>query len=258
MELDYLLLLFAIGFLGSFLSGMVGIGGAIVKYPLLLTIPPLFGFQRLTAHEVSGISALDVLFVSIAGVLGFRKGGYLDRSLILTMGFSMLIGSSVGSLGSQYLSENQINIVYGLLALLATIMMFLPKKDVDDRPQNQISFNKSLAAGLAFAVGISSGIVGVGGGFLLIPIMLHILRIPTRITIASSLAITFISSIASSIGKITTGQMQYLPAIILILAGVIAAPLGAKVSTKINTKLIENILAAFILSSTIRIWMDLL
>ncbi|MDN4491946.1 sulfite exporter TauE/SafE family protein [Ureibacillus aquaedulcis] len=258
MEFYYVLLLFILGFIGSFLSGMLGIGGAIVKYPLLLMIPPLFGYHALTAHEISGISALDVLFVSIAGVLGYRNGGYLNKSLIAVMGSVVLIGSLLGSFGSEYLTETQVNIVYGFLALIAAIMMFIPKKQTDESDIEQVTFNKPLAGILAFFVGIGSGIVGAGGGFLLVPIMLLILRIPTRMAIASSLAITFISSIAGSIGKISTGQVEYLPAVIIIVAGLIAAPIGAKLSTKLNTKVLEGILAALILGVAVKIWIDIL
>lgn len=258
MDIYYVLVLFGIGFIGSFLSGMLGIGGAIVKYPLLLMVPPLFGLHGLTAHEVSGISALDVLFVSIAGVLGFRKSGYLNKPLIISMGISISIGTLMGSFGSQQLTENQVNTVYGILALLAAIMMFIPKKEMNDIPLDEIKFNKPLAVVLSFVVGISSGIVGAGGGFLLIPIMLLILHIPTRMAIASSLAITVISSVAGSIGKITTGQVEYLPAIIIIIAGLLAAPIGAKVSTKMNTKVLENILAVLILITAVKIWIDIL
>lgn len=253
-----MILLFITGFIGSFLSGMLGIGGAIVKYPMLLMIPPLFGFEALTAHEVSGISALDVLFVSIAGVIGFRNGGYLNKSLITVMGISILFGTFLGSFGSQYFTEAQVNLVYGILALLAAIMMFIPKKKIDDIQLEQVTYNKTLAASLAFVVGIGSGIVGAGGGFLLIPIMLLILRIPTRMAIASSLAITFISSIAGSIGKISTGQVEYFTAIIVIMAGLIATPIGAKVSKRMNTKILQSILAVLILATAIKVWLDIL
>ncbi|PYF08304.1 sulfite exporter TauE/SafE family protein [Ureibacillus chungkukjangi] len=258
MEFYYVVLLFTLGFIGSFLSGMLGIGGAIVKYPMLLMIPPVFGFEALTAHEVSGISALDVLFVSIAGVLGYRSGGYLNKSLIIVMGSSVLVGSLIGSFDSELLTETQVNIVYGILALLAAIMMFIPKKQLDESHIEQVTFNKPLATILAFLVGIGSGIVGAGGGFLLIPIMLLILRIPTRMAIASSLAITFISAVAGSIGKITTGQVEYLPTLIIVIAGLMAAPIGAKVSTKLNTKVLENILAILILGTAVKIWIDIL
>lgn len=258
VDIMYILVLFAIGLTGSFVSGMLGIGGAIVKYPLLLFVPPLFGFTAFTAHEVSGISALDVFFVSIAGVLAFKNGGYLNKKLIAIMGTAVLFGTLIGSFGSDHLSEATVNIVYGVLALLAAIMMLIPKKQIDDIPLDQVKFNAPLAAILAFFVGIGSGIVGAGGGFLLIPIMLLILRIPTRMTIASSLAVTFISSIAGSFGKIVTGQIDYLPAVIVIIAGLIAAPIGAKVSKKMNTKLLQLFLAVLILVTAIKIWADIL
>ena len=61
---------------------------------------PLFGFAAFTAHEVSGISAVQVLFASIAGVWAYRKGGYLNKQLIIYMGGAILIGSLIGSYGS--------------------------------------------------------------------------------------------------------------------------------------------------------------
>ena len=77
-------------------------------------------------------------------------------------------------------------------------------------------------------------------------------------TITSSLAITFISSIAGSIGKITTGQVEYLPAIIVIIAGLTAAPIDTKISKKIDTKVLRAILAVLILGTAIKIWIDIL
>ncbi|NEU32389.1 sulfite exporter TauE/SafE family protein [bacterium LRH843] len=258
MELTFILVVFALGFIGSFLSGMLGVGGSIIKYPMLLYIPPLFGLTAFTAHEVSGISAVQVMFASIAGVWAYRKGGFLNRNLILYMGGAILIGSLVGSYGSSFLSESAVNIVYGMLAVIASVMMFIPKKQVDNKPVDQVIFHKPLAAILAFIVGISSGIVGAAGGFLLVPIMLTVLHIPTRMTIATSLAITFISSIGSSAGKLMTGQVDYVPAVIMIIASVIAAPLGAKAGKMMNTKVLQLILALMIAGTAFKIWIDLL
>ncbi|AWI11074.1 sulfite exporter TauE/SafE family protein [Caldibacillus sp. 210928-DFI.2.22] len=258
MVLTFIIVIFAIGFIGSFLSGMLGVGGSIIKYPMLLYIPPLFGIVAFTAHEVSGISAIQVLFASIAGVWGYRKGGYLNKQLIVYMGGAILIGSLIGSYGSSLLSEQAVNVVYGILALVAAVMMFIPKKLVEDMPLNEVTFNKPLAAILALVVGIVSGIVGAAGGFLLVPIMLTVLHIPTRMTIATSLAITFISSIGSSIGKLITGQVDYLPAIIMIIASIIAAPLGTKVGKKMNTKILQFILAIMIAGTAIKLWIDIL
>ncbi|MCA1202021.1 sulfite exporter TauE/SafE family protein [Priestia flexa] len=258
MDLWFVTVIFLIGFIGSYLSGMLGIGGSIIKYPMLLYIPPILGLTAFSAHEVSGISAVQVFFATIGGVWAYRKGGYLNKNLILYMGASILIGSFIGGFGSQMMSEEGINFVYGILALVAAIMMFVPKKGIDDLPLDQVTFNKWLAAGLAFIVGVGSGIVGAAGAFLLVPIMLVVLKIPTRMTIASSLAITFISSIGATVGKVTTGQVDYGPALIMVIASLIASPLGAKAGKKINTKVLQIALALLILATAIKIWIDIL
>lgn len=255
-SLIFIIVIFLIGFFGSFISGMVGIGGSIIKYPLLLYIPGLLGLSTFTSHEVSGISAIQVFFATIGGVWAYRKGGYLNKNLIIYMGTSILLGSFIGGYGSQFMSAGGVNVVYGVLATIATIMMFIPKKGLDDIPLDQVTFNKGLAASLAFIVGIGAGIVGAAGAFILVPIMLVVLKIPTRMTIATSLAITFISSIGSTAGKILTGQILYVPALIMIVASLIAAPLGAKAGQKMNTKILQWILAILILGTAVKIWLD--
>lgn len=258
MDYGFIITIFLIGFLGSYISGMLGIGGSIIKYPMLLYIPPLMGYAAFTAHEVSGISAVQVFFATISGVWAYRKGGYLNKQLILYMGGSILIGSFIGGYGSKLLSEGGINVVYGILALIAAIMMFIPKKGIDDIPFDQVTFNKGLAAGLSLVVGIGAGIVGAAGAFLLVPIMLVVLKIPTRMTIASSLAITFISSIGATIGKVTTGQVEYFPAFIMVIASIIASPLGAVAGKKVNTKVLQVVLALLIVATAGKIWIDIL
>ncbi|TCP52675.1 hypothetical protein EV586_10849 [Tumebacillus sp. BK434] len=259
MDLSYILTLFLIGFVGSFLSGLVGIGGSIIKYPMLLYIPPLVGITAFTAHEVSGISAVQVFFATLAGVWALRKDKVINYKLVGYMGASVIAGSFLGAYGGQYLSGSSINLVYGVLATIAAVMMLLPKaKGLDDMPLDQVTFNRSLAVVFAFAVGVASGIVGAAGAFILVPIMLLVLKIPTRMTVASSLAITFLSSIGSTAGKVLAGDVLLWPSVIMIIASVLAAPLGAKLSTKLNTKLLQAILAALIFGTAIKIWTDLL
>ncbi|WHX68957.1 sulfite exporter TauE/SafE family protein [Peribacillus frigoritolerans] len=254
MDITFIITIFLIGFIGSYVSGMLGIGGSIINYPMLLFIPPIFGLAAFSAHDVTGISAVQVLFASIGGIWSYRNSGHLNKTLILYMGISVLIGSVVGSFGSQTMSENGVNIVYGILALIAAVMMFIPKKGIDDIPVDQVTFNKWLAAILALIVGLGAGIVGAGGGFLLVPIMLIVLRIPTRVTIASSLAITFISSIGATAGKISTGQVDFYPALIMVVASLIASPIGAMAGKKMNVKVLQVILALLILAMAVKTW----
>ncbi|QZA32817.1 sulfite exporter TauE/SafE family protein [Hydrogenibacillus sp. N12] len=250
--------LFLIGFVGSFISGLVGIGGSIVKYPMLLYIPPLLGVGSFTAHEVSGISAVQVFFATLSGVFALRKEKVLNKPLIATMGLAIIIGSFVGAFGGKFLSGDAINFVYAVLATIAAVMMFVPKKGLDDVPLEQVTFSRPLAAVSAFLVGVASGIVGAAGAFILVPVMLLVLKIPTRMTIATSLAVTFISSIGSTVGKVLAGDVLFWPSVIMIVASVLAAPIGARLSTKVNTKVLQGILAVLIVATAVKIWSDML
>ncbi|MCM3271944.1 sulfite exporter TauE/SafE family protein [Paenibacillus elgii] len=258
MDVAWMLILFAIGFLGSFISGMVGIGGSIINYPMLLFVPPALGFVAFTAQEVSAISAVQVFFASLMGMLVFRKGGLLHKQLVLYMGISIILGSFLGSFISNSLPSAVINTVYAVLALIAAIMMFLPKRGSDSQDVAQVVFSKPLAVALAFIIGTVSGIVGAAGAFITVPVMLVVLKIPTRIAIASSLAITFLSSIGSTTGKLMGGHMLLLPSFVLVVASLIASPIGAKLSKRINTKVLQWILAVLITATVIKIWISIL
>lgn len=260
MEFDFgwIITLFAIGFLGSFISGMVGIGGSIIKYPMLLYIPPALGFVAFTAQEVSAISAVQVFFATLAGIFAYRKGGLINKRLVLYMGIPIVVGSFIGGYGSQFLPDSAINLTYAVLALIAAIMMFFPKKGVDGEDYSNVQFNIVIASVSAAIVGILSGIVGAAGAFITVPIMLVVLKIPTRVAIASSLAITFISSIGSTLGKVMGGHMLLIPSILMVIASIIASPLGAKSGQKMNVKVLQWILAGLITATVIKIWLDIL
>lgn len=258
LDIMWLLVLLSIGFVGSFLSGMVGIGGSIIKYPMLLYIPPALGFLAFTAQEVAAVSAIQVFFATLAGMFAYRKGNLINKKLVLYMGFPIIIGSFLGGYCSKFLPDSAINITYAVMALIAAVMMFLPKRGVEDGDNAKLTFHRGLASVSAGAVGILSGIVGAAGAFITVPIMLVMLKIPTRVAIASSLAITFISSIGTTAGKIMGGHMLWIPSAVMVIASIAASPIGALVGKKSNVKVLQWILAALISVTVVKIWLDIL
>lgn len=124
--------------------------------------------------------------------------------------------------------------------------------------EGEVTFHKGLASAIAFVIGSVSGVLGAGGAFILVPVMLSILKIPVRMTIASSLAITFLSAIGASTGKVLTGQVMLLPAVVLMAASLMAAPIGAKVGQKINAVYLQWALAVMITATAVKIWLDIL
>lgn len=253
LSLDSIALLFILGFIGSFLSGMLGVGGAIINYPMFLYIPALMGLTVLTPHQTAGIVAVQVFFSALSGVFTYRKSKFLNKSLILYMGMSSLIGSLIGGIGSRWVSGATVTVIYGVLAILAVILIFIKRKE-RARTDEVLSFNRYLAASLSFLVGISAGIVGAGGAFLLVPIMLSILKIPLRVTIATSLAITFLSSIGSTFGKLVSHQILVGPALVVVVASLIASPLGAKLGQRVNGTVLKGILASLIILTAVKVW----
>lgn len=262
MDVLLLLLMVSLGFVGSFFSGLLGIGGAIISYPMLLFIPPALGVAQFSAQEVSVISMFQVFFASLSGVLAFRKRNgknspLIHKGLVRDMGVSILAGSLIGAALSQYLSNESINLVYGILAIIAVILMLVKNRGTE-AAAGEVTFNRFIAVGAAFAVGIVSGIVGAGGAFILIPIMLTVLKIPTRVTIASSLAIVFISAIGGVIGKLSGGQIPLLPVLYTVIGSVLGAPVGSMVSAKSDVKYLRYGLIVLISGTAIKIWSDIL
>lgn len=258
MSVSLILVMFLIGFLGSFLSGMLGIGGSIVKYPMLLYLPPLVGVATYTAQEVSALAMVQVFFATLAGIWAYRKTNLIDKRLVLDMGISIVIGSLIGGYGSQYISNDAINMIYGGLAVIAAIMMLKPggKEHKDSSKTNR--YHRGIAISSSFVVGVLSGIVGAGGAFILIPIMVSVLGIPLRITIASSLVIVFLSSIGGTIGKIITGHILWGEAAILIIGSLLGATAGAKTGQKTSRGFLQGTLAILIVLTALKIWFDIL
>jgi uncharacterized membrane protein YfcA len=255
---ELILTLLLLAFAGSFLSGMLGIGGSIINYPMLLYIPALVGVAHFTEHEVAGMIAVQVFFSTLAGVVTVRSEKMINYKLVTFMGVAVMMGSFIGGYGGKFLSGHTINVVYAILATIAAIMMFIPKQGADYVPPEELQFNVKLAVLSAFIVGTSAGIVGAGGAFILVPIMLVLLKIPTRITIASSLAITFISSMGSVTGKLMAGHIPFWESVVIVAASVLAAPLGVKISKRMNTRVLKAILSVLILGTTIKIWSEIL
>ncbi len=107
--------------------------------------------------------------------------------------------------------------VFGTLAVIAAVMMLIPRSyGQDELTEDKVVFNKGLAVVIGIVLGFTIGLVGQGGAFILIPVMLYVLKIPLRVALGSTLAIGLFSSSAGMIGKVATGQVPFLMALPLL------------------------------------------
>ncbi len=259
MPLPLYLFLVAAGGLGGFLSGMLGIGGGIIMFPLLLYIPTLFGLPPLGVKGITGLTMTQGFFATLTATFFYKKERLISRDLVLTLGLALFCSSLAGSLFSKKMGDGPLLVIYGTLALFASVMMLIPRNySNDDLSSEQVKFNMPLAVICGAVTGFLLGMIGQAGAFIIIPIMLYFLKIPLRVALGSMLTIGLISATAGMIGKIATGQVRFDMAAALLSGAIPMAYAGGAVGRKTHTRFLKWLLAALISASAIKIWSSIL
>lgn len=255
MDVQFLLTFVLLGFGGGILSGLLGLGGAIFMIPLLLYVPPAIGITALDMKQVAAISMVQVLSASLSGLIVHRKNRFVSNSILLYMGSFNAVGNLAGSVASKYVNSAALLAVFATLAVIASVVMFVPKREQgEDISPDRLSYNKLAASGISLGVGMFGGMVGAPGAFIYIPIMIYLLNIPTRIVIGSTLGIVFMGAVMGTIGKMATGQILWPYAIALVIGTIPGAQLGGGWSRKINTKHLRMAIAVIIAITGLRMW----
>lgn len=259
MDLPFLATLVLLGLGGGFLSGLLGLGGAIFMIPLLLYVPPLLGLGHLDMKEVAAISMVQVLSASLSGLIVHHKNKFVSTSLLIWMGLCNALGNLAGSLFSGRAKSEALLAIFATMAIIAAVAMFIPKREQgEDIDPAALVYNKPLASALSLAIGLFGGMVGAPGAFIYIPAMIYILGIPTRIVIGSTLGIVCLGAIMGTIGKAATGQIIWPYAIALVIGTVPGAQLGGRVSKKTTTKHLRLAIAVIIAITGMRMWYQVL
>jgi len=255
MDVALYLFLAVVGLSVGFLSGLLGIGGGIVMFPLLLYVPPLLGLGSIDVKSITGLTMAQGFFSALTAMFFYHKNALVNRSLVLTLGSSLFLSSLLGALASKQVPDGPLLLVFGTLALIAAVMMLIPRSYVQDElTEDRVVYHKPTAIVIGMALGFSIGLVGQGGAFILIPMMLYVLKIPLRVALGSTLAIGLFSSSAGLIGKVATSQVPYLMALPLVLGAIPAARWGSIVGKRTRTQFLRWLLAALILATAIKVW----
>ena len=282
MNINILLIIF-IGMVVGGLSGLFGVGGGFLMTPLLifLGIPPAVAV---------GTEAPHVLASSVSGVVAHWRRKNVD----FKMGFFLLIGGIVGSTVGVNLFKllrgfGQIDMVIQMLFLIflgfigftmafesarTTISKYrttssirtklhqhswihgLPFKLRFHRSKLYISAIPPIIIG--FFVGLLSAMMGVGGGFIMIPAMVYILGMSTNVVVGTSLfQIIFVTANSTFFQSYLNQTVDIVLAALMIIGGVIGAQIGASIGTKLKAEYLRGILAIIVLIVCAKIFADL-
>ena len=264
----------------GFLSGLFGVGGGFLMTPLLI-------FLGVPSPIAVATEANQIVASSVSGVLAHWRRGNVD----FLMGLMLLIGGVIGSSAGVWLftllrSLGQIDLVIKLsyVVFLGTIgsMMFLesvrslmrsranaaPKRKTHGWTKNlplKMRFRKSrlyisalLPIGVGVVVGILAAIMGVGGGFVMVPAMIYLLGMPTSVVVGTSLfQIIFVTANVTVLQAVNNHAVDVVLALILLAGAVIGAQFGARAGAKLNGEQLRVLLALMVIGVCIKMGVDL-
>ena len=258
MHIAFYLFLLLAGSIVGFFSGLLGIGGGILMFPLLLYLPPLLGFDLIGVKNITGLTMIQGFFSSLSAMFFYHRHSLVNKPLVLSLGLSLFLSSLTGSFVSKVVPDKPLLFIFAGLALTASVMMLIPRSYTkDELTEDKVTFHKPTAAAIGISIGILLGMVGQGGAFIIIPILLYVLKIPLRVALGSTLAIGLFSSSAGLVGKIATGQVPFHMAAALLIGAIPSARLGGVVGKKTKTQYLRWILALIIIGTAVKIWMDI-
>jgi uncharacterized membrane protein YfcA len=281
VSLDIFVLL-GLGAAVGFLSGVFGVGGGFLLTPLLIFIgvPPTVAVAS---------SANQLVGASVSGVLAHWRRGNVD----FKMGYVLLVGGLIGSLLGVWIFtllkrlgqiELTISICYVLLlGALGFLMMIesirallrLHSPGVSRRRLHQHTwmhglplkarFRRSrlyisalLPVGIGFVIGVFSAILGIGGGFIMVPAMIYMLGMPTSVVPGTSLLqIIFVAANVTVLQAYTNHTVDAVLALVLLVGGVVGARIGTRFGMRLRGEQLRFLLALMVLAVAAKLAFDM-
>ncbi len=275
--------IFAMGLAVGFISGMFGVGGGFLMTPLLIFtgVPAAVAVASVSAHMAAS---------SFSGALSYLRKGLIDLPLagfLLSGGIAgtglgvaafalmraygqvdLVIGVSyvilLGGVGSLMLVESVRAILRTRRGRAAEIrrpgthgwFLRLPWKIRFRRSRIYVSIIPVVVLGLG--IGFLGAVLGVGGGFLLVPALIYLLRVPTQMSVGTALVLTLVTmTVATVLHAAVNGTVDAVLALILMIGGTIGAQFGARAGQRLKAEYLRLLLAMLVLAVGLRVGYDL-
>lgn len=263
----------------GFLSGMFGVGGGFLMTPLLI-------FSGIPPAVAIGTEAAQIVASSVSGAIA----QYQRRNVDIKMGIVLLTGGIMGSIvGVQIVKELRqlgqfelfVSLAYVIfLGIIGSLMMIESLNtmrkaraggSVSSRRPGQHSWIHGLPLKMRFhrsklyisaipvmvlgaIVGLLGAIMGVGGGFIIVPAMIYLLRVPTNVVVGTSLfQILFVTAATTILHSVQNHTVDIVLALILMIGGVIGAQFGAVAGEKLKGEQLRFLLAGLVLLVCLRV-----
>ena len=224
-----------IGLAGGLSSGLLGIGGGIVLVPLLTR------FLRLDQKRAQATSLAILVFTALAAALAYRAAGAVDLRLAALLALGAVFGVRLGALWAHRLPSATLRRAFGLFAFLVGLRLLLVNLPEGRWLALPGIAGMALEVAVGFVVGALSGLLGIGGGVILVPILTLLFGVPQHMAQGVSLFMIVPTSIVGTWTQLRLGAVEKRLVAPIAAASVVAAVAAAAVANQLPAPLLRQL-----------------
>jgi hypothetical protein len=248
INLTDLILILIIGLFAGVMAGMFGIGGGVVMVPAMIVF---LGYSIIEANGTS-LAAL-MMPVGIFAVIQYYKNKYVDLKIAAIFAFGLLLGVLFGAKFAIALPSDILKQLYGIFLLYVSwrFFEFRTKKKLPSNETEELNTEKKYSVLILILIGITAGVLsglfGIGGGLVMVPMMVTLMKFHPKKAVGTSLAALLLPvALPGVIEYYNSGNLKIETAAILALGLVFGSILGAKITITLPTKTIKRVYAIFL------------
>ncbi len=236
---------FAVGAYGT----LIGAGGGFLLVPILLLLYP-----QETPETITSVSLAVVFFNALSGSIAYSRLKRIEYRSGLIFSAATIPGAVLGALTTAYIPRHLFDSIFGLLLIAVSVFLAIKPGGGEQEPQacppnhracilteadgtvHRFSYNQPLGVAVSLAVGYLSSLLGIGGGIIHVPVLVHLLNFPVHIATATSHFVLANMALTGTLTHIATGAFTHgvRRTILLSLGVLLGAQLGAKLSCKMQ------------------------
>jgi len=260
-------LLSSAAFLVGIIAAMTGVGGGVFIVPLLSLA------YDFSSHQAIGTSLAMIVFTSISSAIGYWKQRRIDYKIGSILTLTTVPGAILGAYLTSFIEEKLLGLIFGVFLIFVALRMAFQfnlyriqaprmgkiwhRKIVDSGGAIfEYDTNLNLGLVLSFFGGLSSGLLGIGGGALMVPILYLTMNFPMHVAVATSMFIMVFTSISGAATHFSLGNVQIYHAVFLCIGVIFGAQLGAYFSKKISGKGLRRMFGVVLFLVSIRMILE--
>ena len=251
----FIIVLLCTGAITGFLAGLFGVGGGAISVPVLYEVFSRLGYSPDLAMPIAvGTSLALIIPISISSALGHKKRGTLDPKILRIWTIPIFLGVIIGATIAGFAEAEFFQIVFVIVASLISLRLLT---GVGKSIIRETLPGRAIMSVAGLIIGLVSAIMGIGGAFILVPAMIYIIGMPTKLVPGTSLFVTiFVSVIVTFLHAFNYGSIDLILVLMLVIGSIIGVQTGQKIGQSIESSGLKALLAVLLLIVGIAIAYD--